>query len=76
MALQKKYDAVAAIPPDKPGGRTSYPRVGTLFVDSTDGRLVLKLDTLPIQGSNWQGWINFFPARAPKAEVPDDDEPF
>lgn len=75
MALRKKFEASAAIPPKERGERTSYQRIGTLFEDVDTGRPVLKIDTLPLPESGWQGWVNFRDLPTQKT-APEDDEPF
>lgn len=75
MALRKKFEASAAIPPNGRCERTSYRRIGTLFEDTGTGLPVLKIDTLPLPESGWQGWVNFRDLPSPKT-APEDDEPF
>lgn len=61
-----KYEAVATIGKykDKVTGeeKKQYTKVGTVF-ESEDGRLSLKLDTLPV-GPQWSGYIQFFEPRS------------
>ena len=40
--------------------KARYYKVGVLYKDSDRGGLSLKIDTLPIQGLGWDGWINIF----------------
>ncbi len=48
--------------PKRPGQeKPSYPRVGSAFIDSDTQRISLKIDTMPIPGSGWEGWLNVFP---------------
>ena len=62
MAARKKYDAVATVGTykDRQTGeeKKRYANVGTVF-ESDDGRLSLKLDTVPV-GPGWSGYIQFF----------------
>lgn len=53
---------LCAFIPKRPGqDKPSYPRVGSAFKDSGDGRISLKIDTMPITGGGWEGWLNIFP---------------
>ena len=65
MPARKKYDAVATIGEykDRATGQTKkrYATVGTVF-ESDDGRLSLKLDTIPV-GPGWSGFISFYEPR-------------
>lgn len=62
MKSRKKYDAVATVGTykDKQTGeeKKRYANVGTVF-ESEDGRLSLKLDTIPV-GPGWSGYISFY----------------
>lgn len=61
MKSIKKADAVATIGEytnSQGEKKKRYANVGTLF-ESEDGRLSLKLDTIPV-GPNWSGYIQFF----------------
>ena len=62
MATRKKYDAVATIGEytDKQTGekKKRYATVGSVF-ENDEGRLSLKLDTIPI-GPGWSGFIQFY----------------
>lgn len=40
--------------------KNRYVTVGALFKDEKDGRVVIKVDALPV---NFDGWINAFPLR-------------
>ena len=66
MATRKKYEAVATIGEytDKQTGekKKRYATVGTVF-ENDEGKLSLKLDTIPI-GPGWSGFIQFFDPRA------------
>ena len=94
MKSRKKYDAVATIGTykDRETGeeKKRYATVGTVF-ESEDGRLSLKLDTIPI-GPGWSGYIAFYdpkdskdgnrpvqrsiPPAPPATNHDDDDIPF
>lgn len=52
---------VSAYTPGKNGAKGTYRRIGSFF-QGDDGRLSAKIDTLPIPGTGWEGWINFFAA--------------
>jgi len=63
----KTYIGIAcAHMPQPDGAKAKYPRIGSAFED-TEGRISIKIDTLPV-GTNWSGWVNVFP--------PKDDEQF
>ena len=78
-------DAKAHIP-GKGAEKPRYLTIGALFKDSENGRLSLKIDTLPIAESGWTGWVNVFErdgsgnykkaGSAPSTEIPEDDVPF
>ena len=71
MPSRKKFDAVATIGEytDRNGDKKKrYSTIGTVFEDE-NGRLSLKLDTIPI-GPNWSGYVNFYEPRDPR---PADD---
>ena len=60
--------------------KAQYPRIGSAFRDER-GQISLKIDTLPLPGSGWTGWINIFPRKASgqkaiNKEFADDDIPF
>lgn len=42
--------------------RRDYVKIGVLYSDD-NGRLVVKIDSLPIGSKNWQGWANVFPPK-------------
>lgn len=83
---------VCAHIPGPAGAKGKYPRCGTAFVDDKDGRISIKLDSLPLAGGGWIGWMNIFPRKAagerpigddtskfstgPQASFGDDDIPF
>ena len=83
MSLTFFADVCAHLPPVVSGEKSSYPRIGSAFRDTKDDRIVLKIDTLPLSGSTWQGWVNLF-SRDGKVsskntvwkDGPEDDIPF
>lgn len=71
-------DLCAQIKPVSPEGKSKYLRIGAAFKDEFD-RVVIKIDTLPIAQSNWEGWANVMERKPfePKAPpVPESDVPF
>jgi len=83
MAMKKLGDACAYIP--QGGGKKAlYVKIGAAFIDEEDNWVALKLDSIPIPGSGWTGWINIFneetrktaPANREKELGFDDDIPF
>lgn len=63
--------------------KRKYIRIGTVFRDDTYGSLSIKIDTLPLPGTGWEGWINVFerqPAESAKRAAPralgEEDIPF
>ena len=88
MALTLIGDACAHIPVHANGGKAGYRQIGKAFKDGT--RITIKIDTLPLPGSGWEGWVNIFPSKeslGPDPEfagptattrrvVHDDDIPF
>ena len=90
MGMKRIRRAVATVGQySTPDGKTKnrYQNVGTLFKRDDDGSLTMKVDAIPA-GSEWNGWVNFYPiddkkpARPkpePQAQIPefeDDDIPF
>lgn len=71
MKSRKKADAVATIgkykDPQTGEEKKRYANVGTLF--ESDGRLSLKLDTIPI-GPGWSGYIQFFEPKPHESQLP------
>ena len=65
-------DLCAYIPKQPGQNKASYHRVGSAFTDSENKQISLKIDTMPIQGSGWGGWLNVFPPKSdrPKAIPP------
>jgi hypothetical protein len=76
---------VSAYIPKTPTMKAQYNKVGVAFTDD-DGRISIKLDSIPIAGGGWAGWLNIFPPNEkdsrPKAKdggppfEGDDDIPF
>jgi len=54
-------DACAHIPAHANGGKSAYRKIGTAFKDGT--KISIKIDTLPLPGSGWEGWVNVFPSK-------------
>lgn len=73
MAKKILGDACAYIPA-APGGKNRYMKIGIALTDGD--RISLKLDTLPIPGTGWEGWVNIFPIAGTRRVVEDDDIPF
>ena len=79
MSLEFIGDACAFIIA-KP--KNKYPRIGAAFKDSNDGRIAIKLDSLPLSDVAWDGWINIFPPKTGQERakwndpIKDDDCPF
>ena len=73
MAKKILGDACAFIPA-APGGKNRYMKIGIALTDGD--RISLKLDTLPIPGAGWEGWVNIFPIAGTRRVVEDDDIPF
>jgi hypothetical protein len=70
---RKKYDAVATVGEytDKQTGekKKQYANVGTVF-ENDDGKLSLKLDTIPV-GPGWSGYIQFFEPKPRQDAMPE-----
>lgn len=62
MSLTKLGDACACIP--QANGQNVYRKIGAFFTDAR-GNTCMKIDTLPLSGSGWEGWVNCFAARTP-----------
>lgn len=73
MSKEILGDACAYIAPTVRGGKARYHKIGIAMRDSDGDRISLKLDTLPLPGSGWEGWINIFPSeRQPRPADPRD----
>lgn len=68
MSKRNIGDVCAYVPATQPGAKARYLRVGSAFVDEETDRLAIKLDTLPLPGAGWDGWLNVFPPRNPGEE--------
>lgn len=72
---KKIYDAAASTGEykDRQTGETKkrWQNVGAVF-EGDDGRLSLKLETIPV-GPGWSGWISFFPPKDERREQPRND---
>ena len=58
-----KYDVVAKTGerPDGNGGtKANWLNVGRVLENTENGSLSMKLDALPVQGTEWNGWLQFF----------------
>lgn len=74
MGRKLKMGAVCAhIPQCGNNSKSHYNKVGTAFVDEETGSISIKLDTLPIAPSNWEGWLNIF---KDTKNQDNDNEPF
>lgn len=87
MAKEFLGDACAFIPGPQGEGKNKYYRIGSAYRDGE--RISFKIDTLPLAGSSWEGWVNVFPrglqdnnprSKSPSAShlssLMDDDLPF
>jgi len=68
MALTLMGDACAHIPAHANNGKSAYRQIGKAFRDGD--RISIKIDTLPLPGCGWEGWVNIFPIREPLGPVP------
>ena len=55
--------------PARQGDKARYVRVGTAVQDD-DGRISLKVDTLPVPNTGWSGWLNIFTKEGNKPANP------
>ena len=81
-------DVCAYIPAQGNDTKNRYPKIGTAFIDhDNESRISIKLDTIPLAGGGWNGWVNIFPPRSkesakhaivpvPDAGIREDDIPF
>jgi hypothetical protein len=53
-------DACAYIPGPRQGDKARYYKIGLAMRDGD--RISIKIDTLPLPGMGWSGWINIFPS--------------
>lgn len=56
-------------------GKSRYIRMGTAFKDK-QGRISIKLDTIPIPGAGWVGWVNIFPPKGDRPKTNSDGGPY
>jgi hypothetical protein len=60
-------------------GKGKYCKIGVAFTDAA-GRISLKIDSLPLPESGWQGWVNIFEDTKSKpsspSDIPETDIPF
>lgn len=56
-------DACAYIPSPRQGDKARYYKIGLAMRDGD--RISIKIDTLPLPGMGWSGWINIFPSDKP-----------
>jgi hypothetical protein len=72
-------DLCAHIKPAHTAEKSKYIRIGAAFKDE-NGRVSLKIDTIPLSQTNWEGWCNVMERKAfePPAKPPveDTDIPF
>lgn len=71
MSKELVGDVCAYMPAREAGGKARYPRIGIAFKDDR-GQISLKIDTLPLPGTGWDGWVNIFP-RTEKSQSADAD---
>lgn len=61
MSKEILGDACAYIAPLRRNDKARYLKIGLALRDGD--RISLKIDTLPLPESGWEGWINVFPRR-------------
>ena len=55
------YDVAFGEPYEKDGeDKKSWHNIGTLFVDDEDGRMSIKLHSMPAPGVGFNGWLSVF----------------
>lgn len=67
MAKTVLGDACAYIPGTN-GGKNRYLKIGIAMEEGS--RISIKIDTLPLPGCGWDGWINIFERTAVSPPVP------
>jgi len=67
MAKEIIGDACAYIPGVN-GVKNRYFKIGTGMRDGD--RISVKIDTIPLPGLGWDGWVNIFPRQDPLGPVP------
>ena len=56
--------------PKRPGqNKPFYPRVGSAFIDDSTQQISLKIDTMPVSCSGWEGWLNIYPRKEEGAQT-------
>jgi len=77
------FGDICAYFPAKGGGKAAYTKVGAVFQDTENKSFAIKLDTMPLAHTNWEGWLNIFekdagssPTRRSYKGTDDDDIPF
>lgn len=68
MAKKILGDACAYIPGVN-GGKNRYLKIGMLMQDER-ARYTLKIDTLPLPGTGWEGWVNVFDNKNDTTKLP------
>lgn len=58
MPAERKGDACAFIK-GAPGQSNRYYKLG-MAMQKSDGRISIKIDTMPLAALGWEGWINIF----------------
>ena len=76
-------DVCAYIPKRTEQDKPSYHTIGLAFIESDTQRISIKIDSIPIAGGGWEGWLNIFPRKrdvtftaSAKLRVGLDDIPF
>ena len=72
MARSVIGDACAYIPGLRQGDKARYYKIGLAMQDGD--RISVKVDTLPLAGMGWSGWINIFPQERPTRPVDPRDQ--
>lgn len=67
MAKEIIGDACAFIPGFN-GAKNRYMKIGMALRDGD--RISVKVDTLPLPNSGWEGWINIFPNKEQPVSTP------
>lgn len=73
MAKATRSHLAVAFIPGKEKQAARYYVVG-VAVTRGDGEIAVKLDSLPLASSRWEGWINLKPVKGAPADI--DDEKF
>lgn len=70
MSMQRTHDVCASNGEYRNShGETKkrWLNVGSAFTDPADGRMSIKLDTVPV-GPDWSGWFSLFPVKEKDTE--------